>query len=314
MRPIYQLGTSILFFVRGIDIAAHILHALAKITFKEDCDETVFYHAPLWENSKIRRLGEPYLHHKLMQSPVQTLADLYDTNQKRFWSYNELSNVKGPLNFDYVYHRAIVSCIPLDEKPERTKVMYHVSKIKATRTLYWEGITKSYPHIDGTRRAWEIDMSVQIDKELWGRNFQDVMKTTNSIKLRFFQYNLVNRSITTNYYRSEWDNKVSPLCQLCGTEYDTVLHTISTCKTTKKLWCALVKWVDYYYKAKLELTDINILMNRHEDAHKKLIGTFILIMKQHIYVTVRGTVSSSLLGSRVTVLACATCRAVSCSD
>ena len=32
------------------------------------------------------------------------------------------------------------------------------------------------------------------------------------------------------------------------------------------------------------------------------------------YVTVRGTVSSSLLGSRVTVLACATCRAVSCSD
>ena len=45
-----------------------------------------------------------------------------------------------------------------------------------------------------------------------------------------------------------------------------------------------------------------------------LCGAPNLVCSQQLCVTVRGTVSSSLLGSRVTVLACATCRAVSCSD
>ena len=86
-----------------------------------------------------------------------------------------------------------------------------------------------------------------------------IYQTTKCSKLRFLQCRILNKKLTTNIKRSQWNNEVSLLCTFCGNTLETVLHIMLEGRKTKPLWKALNKWLKRKGIIERDLTDKEIM-------------------------------------------------------
>ena len=151
--------------------------------------------------------------------------------------------------------------------------------------MYWSLINDTDSGLEATRVLWEADLGTELDKDEWAKLYTQTFSYTISTKLRYFQYRVLNRIVTTNVKRSKWDNTVSPKCFFCNDKAETMLHIFYECKVTTKIREALERWLKYFYNITIQLNPEVILLNRYEGKYKKLINMYILVMKQHIYAS-----------------------------
>ena len=56
------------------------------------------------------------------------------------------------------------------------------------------------------KEIWEADLNITVQN--WERLTLDNWYLTTSTKLRYFQYKVMNRILTTNLRRAKWDDNV----------------------------------------------------------------------------------------------------------
>ena len=108
-------------------------------------------------------------------------------------------------------------------------------------------------------------------------------KNVYAVKLQNFQYRILTRSLTTNYKCSKWHPEVSPLCTFCNEKVETMVHLLFDCILVRKLWKALERWVKYFMKLEVKFEVELVILNHYKGPQKRLINTFIIVMKQFIY-------------------------------
>ena len=153
-----------------------------------------------------------------------------------------------------------------------------------TNILYWKIIEIEYPTTDSSVTIWEHDLQIKVDPVIWDKLYELTHCYTCSTKLRYFQYRLLNRILTTNHLRHKWDKTVSYKCRLCQEdENETILHIMYDCKLTRKLWQNLERWLQYNYQIPIVITRKMVIFNDYTGKHKNFINFLILAMKQFVY-------------------------------
>ena len=62
-------------------------------------------------------------------------------------------------------------------------------------------------------------------------------------KLRWFQYRILNRFLTTNSFMCKIGQRIDNVCTFCKKEAETIEHLFVECKVVTNIWSKLQIWI-----------------------------------------------------------------------
>ena len=86
-------------------------------------------------------------------------------------------------------------------------------------------------------------------------------KVTPIMKLRYFQYKIIHKKLTTNIMVSRWNKDVSNLCSFCGYHEESLLHLYTECEVNAHLFNALNAWLMLHTGYCLDLSPTDMISN-----------------------------------------------------
>ena len=158
------------------------------------------------------------------------------------------------------------------------------NNMKCTKKVYWYLIEKKQSRVAPMRLKWEEMLNLEITDDMWNQSYVKTMCLTNSTKLRFFQYRLINGYILTNVRVSKWDPQVDPKCTFCHQQDETLLHLFVECVKVNHILKLLKRWLYHFCFIQFDLEAYVIIFNAYKDAFPNLVNTIILIAKYYIFV------------------------------
>ena len=265
-----------------------------KIMYQESFDSAIFHHTPLYANSLVRRENKPILIQEIVQSNLVTCDDIWDYEQNDFCNIDEIRNKHGNV-ISVMNYNSLLTSIPTiwkqlarhidkEEVPD-SQIDILLKDPTPSQTLYWRLVEKLHLQPDASPLLWAKDLGINATDldETWPKLIMINRKNTNASDLRWLQYKIMNRILTTNLTRSRWDNNCSKLCTFCQAEMETMLHLLFACKEVQSLWTSLEKWLKYFYKVEIKFTAEIVILNNYKGPRNSLINTFILILKHYLY-------------------------------
>ena len=197
--------------------------AWAEVFFEIPEEDYEMQNQFLWLNSHIRIANEPLYKKRWQNSNVDYVYQLKKENENRFLTYHEFVENHGS-HIKQLEYYAILAAIP---PIWRSSVKYAEIQINeltryeiiekdknATKTFYWKLIEKvKFKHTH--RLAYEQDLNIKISEEEWSQKFVNTFKITNSIRLRDFQYKIINKTLMTNVKRAKFVD-MENTCTFCA--------------------------------------------------------------------------------------------------
>ena len=130
---------------------------------------------------------------------------------------------------------------------------------------------------------WNLELGTDISEEDWWELFPNFIRNIFPTKLRFLQYCLLSKAITTNVLRNKWDIEISPNCEFCQDAQETILHVFCECELVENLWKKAEQWIQSLFGIQISFSKELIIFNNYKGVASKLMNTFIIILKQLIY-------------------------------
>ena len=122
------------------------------------------------------------------------------------------------------------------------------------------------------------------DEGTWRIIYSLPARVTIDIKIRMFQYKILNNILFLNqrlYYMKKID---SPLCSLCKREIETVSHLFLKCEQSENLWLSTQKWCNSTLKLPHLSEKVIHLGWLSEQPKWILVNHIILLYKYFIYL------------------------------
>ena len=250
------------------DMGVQILKAWSSLYFSEVFHLQTFQNVPIWVNSMIRRANKPYMDRTLLSSNVNTFEDIWDFEKNKFLDYTSFQQSHGPC-LDQLKYNSIISAIPTvwrqltklidkDQATDGCVAQLHTSK-SPSKLFYWKIIdehntTKNYG--DSICQLWAHDLNIDYGllQDEWTNIVHNIRTNTNATKLRWFQYRLINRILTTNMLRAKTDHSISSLCTFCQNAQETTMHIMYECEYVLLMWRKLERWLEYFSSLKIRIT------------------------------------------------------------
>ena len=255
----------------------------------------------LWFNSLIRKQNKPFIEYNLLCLGIQYMKDIVGQDGK-IKSASDIGILSQDASLILSYNQ-LVSAIPKTWKQtlkQENRNLGTVNILRENSNLNDIIVCGKIPRyicgkliekipIDLSRKCkWEIDLSIQIHEQDWMGYFDILYSSTNNNKLKFFQYRLLHRFLTTNIDRYNWKQIESSSCQICGLHPETYLHLFIDCEYVKILWAKLFNWfarvthLHYGIDSNLSKEEIILGLAINNDLDK-LLNIILLITKQYIY-------------------------------
>ena len=112
------------------------------------------------------------------------------------------------------------------------------TSVKISQMAY--SIMLNIEYTSKAAKKWSNVFDGELD---WNKIYSLPNKTTKDTKLRWFQYRLLHRILTTNRFLKIIGIKEDDICQFCNTEVETLTHLFWECVCTAMFWTRLVKWL-----------------------------------------------------------------------
>ena len=250
----------------------------------------------IWGNLLIRWANKPIFEKQLVNSNIEKILDIYNVQENRFCTYKQVVDNFG-VNFGELFYIEIIAAIPkmwkiLIKNKEWTEPIDLESNFEKLVTVkqiskhvYWKLIEKLFPVQNTCKTLWEHDLGIGIDEDQWQNAFISFQKYVKSAKLQSFQFRVLQRGLTTNLKRSQWQKELSCTCTFgCG-KTETVTHLLWECNITKDLWKKLEKFIFYFLEIRINFSMVCIILNNYSGPKKELINVLIAIMKQYVYTS-----------------------------
>ena len=77
----------------------------------------------------------------------------------------------------------------------------------------------------------------------WHTIYSSFKRSTSDTNLKWFQYRILCRILTTNDYLYERKVNDSDRCTFCKTERETIRHLLWDCTYTETLWRRILDWI-----------------------------------------------------------------------
>ena len=247
-------------------------------------------------NSLIKSHNKPIFAKEFMDANVNRVLDIVHPTERRLLTVNEL---RQKYNFDFMYidYFRFVAALPTTWKVEirqnqvtnvedflpRAEIL--TKSAPPSRYVYWKLIENQYPPSTTSKTIWEFELNKQFSEEQWWGLFINFLKIVKPTKLRYMQYRILTKSLTTNYRRNKWNTDISPLCSFCANVVETTRHVLYECSKVYILWETLKKWCKHFLQIEIDFTLETVILNNYIGKHKVLVNTFIIIMKQYVYAS-----------------------------
>ena len=148
----------------------------------------------------------------MINSNIDKILDLYDCKKRKFYSHEEIiQNFGQGITFpDYC---SILAAIPQKwkiilrteglEAPLDIEPLYETLSLSSspTRKVYWMLIERNYSiehRLQALCSIWGTDLKIHLTQNELCDLLINFMTMIKPVKLRFFQYRIMNRSLTTN--------------------------------------------------------------------------------------------------------------------
>lgn len=225
---------------------------------------------------------------------------MYDDIENKFLSFHDFCNRTGNVGqIDYLTYNGVLSCIPKKWKTTLTNGINPVDyqNYKSTVTcliqnprpssFFYQRKRAQNETLDAVHKVWAFDLGVPEEElaQQWDKICLAALKTSICPKLKYFQYRVTHRKLTTNYLRNKYDSLVSPLCWYCKHHTETVFHLLWFCPVIRAFWTKLFQWCKYICKIDLQsdIEPFHVILNCYKGEYVQLVNTILLITKQYIY-------------------------------
>ncbi len=268
-----------------------VLKAWCDYNHKNPIDKYSIQQQVIWYNSFIRVNGKPCFYKKWLEKGVCRIKDLMK-NGDLFLSYVEFKN-KYDISCDYLSYYGLIQAVP---KPWKTilrgqnllknnenKLVTICNTKKATKATYTNLIDEvcEFPHSPVNK--WEEELNNYFPIAHWQSLFQNIYITVKSAKLRYFQFQVLHRTLVTNRKLKLWNIKDSDRCSFCEIETETISHLLYDCLHIKIFWYRAKKWASEklgnQFNPNISKTDF--LLGSSGD--NRLLNLICLVAKQYIY-------------------------------
>ena len=163
-------------------------------------------------------------------------------------------------------------------------------------TLYDQLVTKSnlasyiYDYLirrdsDFTREKekWDKVIGTENNVDDIQNAFSTIYCVTNSIKLRSFQYRLMQNALILNTHLYRWGMIKDNMCNFCGDHKESVVHLFVECDVSKDIWSGVHTSFESMPNVVTNNSAKDILWNRIHPNAMHCANTICLIVKQYLY-------------------------------
>ena len=112
---------------------------------------------------------------------------------------------------------------------------------------------------------------------------QKIKKCSNVLKLRSFQYRLLNRALVLNMHLYKWKMLDTNKCSFCGEEKEDYTHVFVNCSEIRPIWDNLREKLTRLNKGPVNLSTKAILTNSVAKKPSSIANAIVLMIKQYIY-------------------------------
>ena len=230
---------------------------------------------------------EPWLY----KGGIKYMTDIWNSSTGAMKSVEQLK-ISFKVNITFLDIGRISKAIPkewvtiINSKLKIGSTMTGLSRlkdnVKCTKIVYDYLVEKK---IDDkvNRLKWERDLNCEISDKNWEGIHCSTIKLTKCTKLRYFQYRITNRYLTTNMTVSKWAN-VDQKCGFCKDKVESIEHLFVNCIKVKKLWQALAKWLNYFCFIPFTVEPYPVIFNDYKCEYADMVNTIVLLTKHYIYV------------------------------
>ena len=271
-------------------IVRDIMLAWSEINYHNPTSARQINSEVLWYNSHLKCQKKVIFNEKLYKKGLWKVSQLMD--HQGIKSFEKMQSDYGT-SINIIDYHAIIQTIPkewlsaikhsINVQVDKPGIEIVKNNMKCSSIVY-KSLRDRYQPSENKRLWWEDILQREIRSDTWFDMYSATMKLTNSTKLRFFQFRLINGYILTNERVSKWDKNTPALCTFCGKEIETIIHLFITCTHTHKMWVALKKWLDHFCFLQLDIEPFDLIFNMYKNEFKQMVNTLILIMKYYIYV------------------------------
>ena len=118
----------------------------------------------------------------------------------------------------------------------------------------------------------------------WATVYLLPQKTTTESRMRIFQDKILNNILYLNNRFYKFGYVESPLCSLCNSETETMIHLFCHCSKTLQLWISLSNWCKECLTLPTQEPSTAILgFGNISDEKSKLINHILILFKYFIY-------------------------------
>jgi len=250
-----------------------------------------FLFAPIWLNHDIKIDGKPVSYQSWFDRGVRYVFDFIDEtgfliNYERFCNkynfrppftlYNGLQQSIGSTKKHFNYIESIKN------NPWCPNYFQVIQNSKKGSKDFYEVFIKDMYVRPSSESKWEHILDFQQSEIWWRKCNSQIATTTNDIKLRWFQYRILHRILSTNSYLHKIGISDSNLCTFCNGVPESMYHLFVDCRYVLVFWENLFLWMNRTLGTDFEYNKLDIIFGKVENNYE-ILNLIILLAKYHIY-------------------------------
>ena len=254
-----------------------------------------FLSQPLWQNDTVKVGGKCVFYRKWSEKGIYFINDLVD-QEGNFYTFDFiknslnvatnflevqglitiLTNLKTSLNirnFNYKLQQPIC--------PQLIKILTFDKK--GSQRIY--RILSNNDKKPAAQVKWQNEFSLNTDFK-WENIYLTQHKITKDSKLRWFQYRLLQRILSTNTFLCKIGIKQDNKCTFCNNCPETLIHIFWECSIIQNFWKNLETWLKggCVHIRSLNLTKYDVIFQIQDRQRTDNVLNFIILLaKSYIY-------------------------------
>ena len=129
---------------------------------------------------------------------------------------------------------------------------------------------------------WNHLLPINVSESVWKNVCNFNWKCTQDVKLRWFQFRLLNRILCTNLLLVKIGRSENPKCTFCNKVNESIVHLFWECEYIVKYWNDFQCWVNNQLNTNISLKKEMILFGKYI-GKDYIFNNILLIMKFNIY-------------------------------
>ena len=129
---------------------------------------------------------------------------------------------------------------------------------------------------------WNNLLNINVTESDWKIVCNFNWKCTQEVKLRWFQFRLLNRILCTNLLLVKIGKSDNPKCTFCNKVNESIVHLFWECEFIVKYWYDFQNWINNNLNTNISLKKETILFGKYIDKDY-IFNNLLLILKFNIY-------------------------------